>query len=71
MTNDKLFQEKLLLRFDKLLHRVLRDLYLHPTNKDYDDYYQELSLKLMKCKCQLKNGPPCYSKMDHFAAIYP
>lgn len=28
-------------------------------------------MRFVQCKCQLKNGPPCYSKMDHFAAIYP
>lgn len=38
---------QILKEFDNLLHRVLRDAYLYPGHLDYEDYYQELCLKLL------------------------
>lgn len=40
-------QEELLQRYDALIHRVLSDCYLSPQAIIYQDYYQELRLKLL------------------------
>lgn len=57
MTTDILFQEQLILKFKPLIHKVLRSVYLNPSNPNYDDYYQELSLELINIVQNFKGDP--------------
>ncbi|KAA9296586.1 MULTISPECIES: sigma-70 family RNA polymerase sigma factor [Aerococcus] len=57
MTLDKLFADRLLREFEALIHKTLSDLNIRKCHGDYQDYAQELRLKLLDLAERFDGNP--------------
>ncbi|HLR92856.1 MAG TPA: sigma-70 family RNA polymerase sigma factor [Atopostipes sp.] len=56
---------RLLIEFKPLIHKTIHRLNIHPRHINYDDYFQELQMKLIQIY-QSFDGDPLYNKEDRY-----
>lgn len=54
MDKDSIETSQFLIDFNPLIHKVLQRLHIKKTHMDYEDYFQELQIHLLKIRNRYK-----------------